>query len=314
MSARPHSTPASPSSLAPAARKWSRSRLIHQWSDLFYSFTRRRLAVAGALVFGLILILSVAAPWIAPHNPNSQDLSLTLLPPAWSPDGDPRYLLGTDHFGRDIVSRLLYGANVSLRAASSAALFALVIGVLIGLIAGFYGGLVESLLMRVVDIFLAFPLILLALALAAILKPSLRSIILVMGLTGWMVYARVIRSAVVTIKTQEYVAAAVSIGASSTRIIFVHILPNIVAPALVLFTFGFAQFIIMESALSFLGLGVPPPTPTWGRMLNDGRDYLTIAPWIITFPGLSIMLAALCLNFVGDGLRDALDPRLRRLA
>lgn len=168
--------------------------------------------------------------------------------------------------------------------------------------------------MRVVDVFLAFPLILLALSLAAILGPSIINLIIVMALTGWMAYARVVRSSVLSIKNQEYISAAQAVGVTHSRIVFRHILPNIVAPVLVLFTFGFAQFIILESALSFLGLGVPPPTPTWGRMLFDGRDVLTVAPWAITFPGLAIMLTVLAVNFVGDGLRDALDPRLRRLA
>ena len=172
----------------------------------------------------------------------------------------------------------------------------------------------KLILMRIVDVFLAFPMILLALSLAAILGPNLRNLIIVMGLTGWMMYARVIRSAVLTLKNLEFISAAIAVGTPTHRIILRHVLPNIIAPALVLFTFNFAQFIIMESALSFLGLGVPPPTPTWGRMLYDGRDYLTIAWWMITFPGLCIMLTALSLNLVGDGLRDALDPRIRRMA
>ena len=167
--------------------------------------------------------------------------------------------------------------------------------------------------MRIVDVFLAFPLILLALSLASILGPSLRNIIIVMALTGWMMYARVIRSAVLSINDREFISAAVVIGASAWRIQIIHILPNVIAPSIVLFTFSFAQFIIMESALSFLGLGVPPPAPTWGRMLFDGRDFLTTAWWLSTFPGICIMVTALSLNFIGDGLRDALDPHLRNI-
>jgi peptide/nickel transport system permease protein len=287
---------------------------LEQWADLVRSFTRSRLAMIGLVLLAVILFLAIAAPWIAPHDPLDQDLGITLMPPAWEQGGTLEHLLGTDHFGRDSLSRLLYGANVSLRASGSAALFSLLLGVAIGLVAGYLGGLVESLLMRIVDVFLAFPLILIALALAAILGPSLQNLILVMGITGWMAYARVIRAAVITIKTREYIAAAIVSGCTHTRIMVKHILPNIVAPALVLFTFGFAQFIILESGLSFLGLGVPPPTPTWGRMLYEGRDYLTIAPWEITLPGLCIMLIVLSVNFIGDGLRDALDPRLRRMA
>ncbi len=292
-----------------AAPQW-----LEQWADLVRSFTRSRLAMIGLVLLVIILALAILAPWIAPHDPLDQDLGNTLQPPAWEQGGSFEHLLGTDHFGRDSLSRLLYGANVSLRASGSAALFSLLLGVVVGLVAGYLGGLVESLLMRIVDVFLAFPLILIALALAAILGPSLQNLILVMGITGWMAYARVIRAAVITLKTREYIDAAIVSGCTHTRIMLKHILPNIVAPALVLFTFGFAQFIILESGLSFLGLGVPPPTPTWGRMLYEGRDYLTIAPWEITLPGLCIMLIVLSVNFIGDGLRDALDPRLRRMA
>lgn len=270
--------------------------------------------MTGSVLLVLIVLLAALAPWIAPHNPLEQDLGNTLAPPAWEKDGSMNYLLGTDHFGRDTLSRLLYGANASLRASGFAALFALLVGVTMGLVAGYAGGLLESLLMRIVDVFLAFPLILIALALAAILGPSLQNLIVVMGTTGWMAYARVIRAAVITIKKQEYIDAAIVSGCAHGRIMFKHILPNIVAPALVLFTFGFAQFIILESGLSFLGLGVPPPAPTWGRMLYEGREYMTVAPWGITLPGLCIMLVVLSVNFIGDGLRDALDPRLRRMA
>ncbi len=291
------------------AGQWSQ-----QWADLTRSFTKSRLAVIGAVLLGIILFFGFAAPWIAPHNPLEQDLGNTLAPPAWEKGGNLDNLLGTDHFGRDSLSRLLYGANVSLRASGFAALFALLVGVTIGLVAGYAGGLIEGLLMRIVDVFLAFPLILIALSLAAILGPSLQNLILVMAVTGWMSYARVIRAAVMTIKKKEFIDAAIVSGCGSGRIMAKHILPNIVAPSLVLFTFGFAQFIILESGLSFLGLGVPPPTPTWGRMLFEGREYLTIAPWEITLPGLCIMLVVLSVNFIGDGLRDALDPRLRRMA
>ncbi|MCC7163041.1 MAG: ABC transporter permease [Anaerolineae bacterium] len=285
-----------------------------RWADLAHSIARSRLAVLGLVLFACILILALTAPWIAPHDPLEQELGETLMPPFWETGGSAKYLLGSDHLGRDILSRLLYGANVSLRVAGFASLFSLIFGVAVGLAAGYAGGWVEAALMRGVDVFLAFPLILLALALAAILGPSITNLIIVMTLTGWMIYARIVRSSVLSIKNQEYIDAARAVGATHARILFRHILPNLVAPALVLFTFGFAQFIILESALSFLGLGVPPPEPTWGRMLYDGRDVLTVAPWVITFPGLAIMVTVLCVNFIGDGLRDALDPRLRRLA
>jgi peptide/nickel transport system permease protein len=282
-------------------------------NDLIKSFVKRKLAVVGLLLFSVIIFLAVTASWIAPHDPLDQELMDNLLPPAWSEGGDPTYLLGTDHFGRDVLSRLLYGARISLVAAGFASLFAMVVGTFVGLIGGYFGGRIDSLLMRIVDVFLSFPLILIALSLASILGPNLRNLIIVMAVTGWMVYSRVIRSEVISLKHREFILAAISIGVSTPKLLFGQILPNIISPALVLFTFNFAQFIILESALSFLGLGVPPPTPTWGRMLYDGRDYLTVAWWIVTFAGLSIMVTTLSLNFVGDGLRDALDPRLRRI-
>lgn len=281
--------------------------------DLYQSFIKRRLAVVGLLVFILIVLLAITAPWIAPHDPLNQELMDNLLPPAWDKDGDPQYLLGTDHFGRDILSRLLYGARISLVAAGFASLFSMVFGTIVGIIGGYFGGHTDSVLMRIVDVFLSFPLILIAISLASILGPNLRNLILVMALTGWMIYSRVIRSEVSSLKNREFILAAISIGTPTSRLLFRQILPNIISPALVLFTFGFAQFIILESALSFLGLGVPPPAPTWGRMLYDGRNYLTVAWWTIAFAGLCIMFTTLSMNFIGDGLRDALDPRLRRI-
>ncbi len=297
-----------------ANEKVNRGQWMQQWADLSRSFMRSRLAMIGLVLLVIILVVAVFAPLIAPHDPLDQDLGNTLQPPVWEKGGSLDHLLGTDQFGRDTLSRLMYGANVSLRASGFAALFALVLGVIVGLVAGYGGGWSETVLMRMVDVFLAFPLILIALSLAAILGPSLQNLIIVMGITGWMAYARVVRAAVLTIKKQEYIDAAIVSGCSQWRIMGQHILPNIVAPALVLFTFGFAQFIILESGLSFLGLGIQPPTPTWGRMLYEGRDYLTLNAWQITLPGLCIMLVVLSVNFIGDGLRDALDPRLRRMA
>lgn len=267
----------------------------------------------SAILLLLIIAVAIFAGVISPFSPTKQNLMMNLKPPFWLEGSVPEHILGTDHFGRDVLSRLLHGARISLIAAGMAALFSMLVGTVVGLVAGYWGGRVDNLLMRGVDVFLAFPLILLALSLASILGPSLQNLILVMGLTGWMVYARTIRSAVLTLKDRDFVSAAVVLGSPVRRILVGHILPNVVAPVIVLFTFGFAQFIIMESALSFLGLGVPPPAPTWGRMLNDGRDYLTTAWWLTTFPGLAIMLTALTLNFVGDGLRDAMDPRLRKM-
>jgi peptide/nickel transport system permease protein len=289
-----------------------RRQIPGQWSDLFHGFIGNRLAVLGAILMLLILMLAILAPLIKPHDPLKQNLRNTLVPPAWYAGGSIDYLLGTDHFGRDILSRLLYGARASLPASGLAAIFALLLGTSVGLVAGYFGGALDTLLTGIVDVFLAFPLILMALALAAILGPSLRNLVIVMALTGWMSYARVVRSGVLSLKNTEFVTAATVIGARDSRIILKHIFPNVIGQTLVLFAYGFSQFIILESALSFLGLGIPPPTPTWGRMLYEGRDYLTVAPWTITFPGIAIMLTVLSNNFIGDGLRDALDPSLRR--
>ncbi len=295
-----------------AAQLHLRQQRLGQWSDLLHGFIGNRLAVVGAILMLIILILAILAPFVKPHDPLRQNLRNTLVPPAWYEGGSINYLLGTDHFGRDILSRLLYGARASLPASGLAAIFALILGTSVGLVAGYFGGALDTVLTGIVDVFLAFPLILMALALAAILGPSLRNLVIVMALTGWMSYARVIRSAVLSLKNTEFVTAATVIGARDLQNHLRHIFPNVIGQTLVLFAYGFSQFIILESALSFLGLGIPPPTPTWGRMLYEGRDYLTVAPWTITFPGIAIMLTVLSNNFIGDGLRDALDPSLRR--
>jgi peptide/nickel transport system permease protein len=292
-------------------KKKNEIRVSQQWHDVINAFTQRKLAVIGLIIFLFLLLIALFAPIIAPHDPTNQELMDAYKPPSWQDGGSPEYLFGTDNFGRDILSRLLYGGRVSISAAGFASIFSMIFGVMIGIIAGYFGGKIEDILMRFVDIFLSFPMVLIALALASIVGPSFRNIVLIMALTGWMTYARTIASTTKTIRTREFVDAAVSIGAPTHRILIHHILPNVITPALVLFTFGFAQFIILESALSYLGLGVPPPMPTWGRMLYDARAYMRIAPWMMLAPGTAIMLVTLSLNFIGDGLRDSLDPRTR---
>jgi peptide/nickel transport system permease protein len=268
-------------------------------------------AIGGTIVF-LAVAFALLAPWLAPHDPIHQNLRMVLTPPVWSEGGTWDHPLGTDHFGRDMLSRVLYGARVSLIIGAAAALVGATIGVTAGVVAGYYGGFTGSLIMRLVDLNLAFPLILLALTIVAILGPNLRNLIIVMAITTWMIYARVVRGMTLSISQQEFVQAARALGAHDLRILARHILPNVFAPVIVIWTLEVARVILMESALSFLGLGVPPPTPSWGRMLSDGRDYLTVASWIATYPGLAIMLTVLGINFFGDGLRDLLDPRLRK--
>jgi peptide/nickel transport system permease protein len=273
---------------------------------------RSPLAAIGALIVGLVILVALAAPLLATRDPIEQDLIDVLKPPAWQAGGSRANPLGTDHLGRDVYSRLVYGARISLVIGVAAALIGAVFGVGAGLVAGYYGGRVDAAIMRIVDLNLAFPLILLALAVVAILGPSMRNLIVVMAITTWMIYARVVRGVSLGLREREFVQAARSIGARDDRIIVRHILPNVFAPVVVIWTLEVARVILMESALSFLGLGVPPPTPTWGRMLAEGRDYLTVAGWIATFPGLAIMVTVLGINFLGDGLRDLLDPRLRK--
>lgn len=272
---------------------------------------RSPLAGLGALIVGLVIVAALAAPWLATTDPIDQDLAAALKPPFWSQDGSLEHPLGTDHLGRDVYSRLIYGARISLAISVLAALLGAAVGVAAGLVAGYHGGRVGAVIMRIVDLNLAFPLILLALAVVALLGANLRNLVIVMAITTWMIYARVVRGLSLTLREQEFVQAVRALGAHDARIIARHILPNVLPPVLVIWTLEVARVILMESALSFLGLGVPPPTPTWGRMLAEGRDYLTMAGWISVFPGLAIMLTVLGINFLGDGLRDLLDPRLR---
>ena len=270
------------------------------------------LACAGGLIVGLVIVAALGAPLLATTDPIDQDLTVALKPPAWHADGSAQHPLGTDHLGRDVYSRLVYGARISLSISVLAALLGAAVGVAAGLTAGYAGGRSDLVLMRIVDLNLAFPLILLALAVVALLGASLRNLVFVMAITTWMIYARVVRGMTLALRDRELIQAIRALGAGDARIVVRHILPNVLPAVMVIWTLEVARVILMESALSFLGLGVPPPTPTWGRMLAEGRDYLTAAGWISVFPGLAIMVTVLGINFLGDGLRDLLDPRLRR--
>ncbi|MDO9209625.1 MAG: ABC transporter permease, partial [Deltaproteobacteria bacterium] len=269
----------------------------------------RKLLENKGAVFGLIMVLGVIfsaifAPLISPHDPILQDVEKRLLPPLGQAGTDPNYLLGTDHLGRDIISRLIYGARISIVVSVSAVVFSAFLGTIIGLFSGFYGGKIDSVFMRLADVQLAFPFILLAIAIIAVLGPNLQNIIIVMGITGWVIYARVVRAEVLSLREKEYVMAVRALGGSNGRIIFNHLLPNVVPPIIVIITLEMARMIIMEAALSFLGLGIQPPTPTWGGMLADGRVYLVTSWWLATFPGLVIMLVVLGINLLGNWLRD----------
>jgi peptide/nickel transport system permease protein len=289
---------------APLERRQDLLRILRE-------LVRNKAALLGLVILVTISVAAVAAPLLAPFDPTLQAVSDRLKPPGWrDPDGQV-HLLGTDHLGRDILSRLIYGARISLVIGLSAVALAGTLGTLIGLVAGYRGGRVDDLCMRLTDTMLAMPFILLALAVIAVLGPSLRNIIFVLGITSWVSYARIVRAEVLTLRTREFIAATLALGSSGRRIVFQHLLPNVLTPVIVIATLEVARMIILESALSFLGLGVQPPTPTWGGMLADGRAYLSTAWWQATFPGLSIMLTVLGINLLGDWLRDVLDPRLQ---
>jgi peptide/nickel transport system permease protein len=262
--------------------------------------------MSGLLLTVTLIVIAVAAPLLAPADPYHQDTARRLEAPS---DQHP---LGLDDLGRDVLSRILYGARVSLRVGFSVVILASVTGVTLGAIAGYFGGMIDVLVMRLCDILLAFPGILLAIALVAVLGPNLNNVILALATIGWVGYARLVRGQVLKVREMEYVMAAKALGAKSPRVIIRHVLPNVINPVIVMATLGLAGAILAEAALSFLGLGVQPPIPSWGAMLTAGRRYLGLANHLAIFPGAAIMLAVMGLNFLGDGLIDALDPKYRK--
>lgn len=274
--------------------------------------SRSKAGLVGAVLLLAIVLLALAAPLLDLPDPTRGDLRARLAGPTWagplSPGAHP---LGTDEVGRDILSRLIHGSRITLIVASTAVVLGGFAGTVLGIVAGYMGGIVDRILMRLVDIQLAIPLLLLALLVVAALGPSLRNVVLVLALTSWIRYARIIRAQVLSLREREFVMSARAIGASTARIMFLHILPNVLTPALVVGTLELARVIIMDAALSFLGLGVQPPTPSWGRMLADGRVYLSSAWWTVTFPGLAIVVTVLSVNLFGDWLRDHFDPKTR---
>lgn len=267
-------------------------------------------AFIGALLIVLFVLTALFAPFISPHDPLHQDLTKRLLPPFWQAGGDPSFLLGTDALGRDILSRIIYGGRVTLFVGFICASIACVVGSLLGIIGGYFGGKVDNFIMRIADIQLSFPFIILAIALVAAFGPNLFNIVVILGLTSWVRFARVVRADTMLLRELDYVAAAVAIGASRVRIVLRHILPNVVSSIIVVGTLEVPRLILMEATLSFLGLGIQPPLPSWGSMASDGRVYITAAWWLCTFPGLAIMLVVLSVNLMGDWLRDELDVRI----
>ena len=274
---------------------------------------RRPSALIGGAMIAMVLLVSLSFPLFYSVDPLEQDLMARFTPPVWQDGGTWTYPLGADNLGRDVLVRLLYGSRVSLLVGFAAVLVAELAGILLGLFSGYYGGKLDSLIMRVADIFMAYPFMLLTISVIAVLGSSIFNLIIVLGLSDWVTYARTIRGSVLSLKKKEFVEASRAIGTPHRVILFRHILPNVLSPMLVLGTLRVANIIIWESGLSFLGMGVPPPMPTWGRMLAEGRLYITDAWWLVTLPGLAIMVTILSINLLGDGLRDALDPRLRNV-
>ena len=274
---------------------------------------KRPSALAGGILLLLILMASISFPFLYHTDPLAQDLMARFTPPVWQSGGTWRHLLGTDNLGRDVLSRLLYGSRVSLLVGFTAVFVAELVGIVLGLISGYYGGKIDSFIMRIADIFMAYPFMLLTISVIAVLGPSILNLILVLGISDWVTYARTIRGSVLSLKRKEFVEASRAIGTHNIIIIMRHILPNVISPLLVLGTLRVANIIIWESGLSYLGMGAPPPMPTWGRMLAEGRVYIADAWWLVTLPGLAIMFTILSINLLGDGLRDALDPRLINL-
>lgn len=284
----------------------------HPLVETWRYFSRNRGAVVGLTVFLLLVLIAIASPWISPHDPAHQYRDAMLLPPAWIDGGRLEFLFGTDPLGRDMLSRMMHGARYSLLIGLVVVSIALVTGILVGLIAGYYGGWLDMVIMRIMDIILAFPSLLLALVLVAILGPGLFNAMLAIAVVLQPHFARLTRGAVIAEKNREYVASATLAGARPLRLMFVTILPNCLAPLIVQATLSFSHAILDAAALGFLGMGAQPPTPEWGTMLAEAREFILSAWWVVTMPGIAILITVLAINLVGDGLRDALDPKLKR--
>jgi peptide/nickel transport system permease protein len=274
---------------------------------------RRQLPWVPGLILTALVVAAIAAPYLAPHSPTDGDITRKLIPPVWTERGDSEHPLGTDRFGRDVLSRIIYGSRISLAVSLVAIFVAGTLGTLVGLVAGYRGGLVDAFLMRLTDIGLSLPIILIAVVMVAVSEPSFHNVILVIALLLWPRFARQIRGETLAVKEHDFVALAVVAGRSSAWIIRRHIFPNVVPTLLVITTLQVGFVVLLEGTLSFLGVGVPPPNPAWGLMIADGRGFLATAWWISLFPGLAMLLTVLAVNLMGDWLRDHLDPKLRQV-
>jgi peptide/nickel transport system permease protein/dipeptide transport system permease protein len=279
--------------------------------ESLFRIRKNKTAIAGMVAIIIFAFIAIFAPLLAPHDPLEQSLYDKLKPPIWDKEGNIKNILGTDDFGRDILSRLIYGARISMMVGFISVSIALIVGVLTGAIAGFFGGMIDTLIMRFMDIMLSIPYFLLAIVMVTLFGPSLQNAMIAIGIVAIPQFARVVRGSVLEELSKDYVQGAKALGAGKSRLIFVHILPNCMAPVIVYSSLGFANAVLECAALSFIGLGAQPPTPEWGAMLTNARALILSAWWVITFPGIMILLSVLGFNLFGDGLRDALDPKLR---
>jgi ABC-type dipeptide/oligopeptide/nickel transport system permease subunit len=304
-----HNTATQSGAMGPASgRSWWRAAVTGAWlwgGEHGAAVFRSKKVLFGGVLLLVMVGITLLAPVLSPFDPNAQTLDARLLPPAWS-GGDWAHPLGTDHLGRDILSRIMYGGRISLLIGAAAVLVSGTVGITVGLVCGFYGGRIDSLVMRAADVQLAFPQILLVILVLVLLGRSLPAIIVVLALADWVIYARLVRGRLLVERQREYVEAARALGAGGMRIMFKHLLPNLASLIIVIATLQLALMILLESSLSYLGIGVQPPTSSWGRMLNDGQPYMAVAWWVSTLPGLAIVFTVLGVNFLGDGLREAL--------
>lgn len=286
----------------------------NRFSEFIRHFKKNKSAVVGFFIALVLILFALFSPLIATALPNVQDLSARLLPPFWYEGGSSLHLLGTDDFGRDLFSRIVYGSRISIMVGTISVSISLLFGLSMGVVAGYYGGVIDAVIMRVVDIMLSVPAILLAIVIVSILGPSLYNAMIAIGIVGIPTYARIVRGSVLAEKEKEYVIASRVNGSNDARLMFKVILPNCLTPIIVQATMGFASAVLEAAGLSFLGLGAQPPTPEWGAMLADSLQFITTAPWMIFYPGLAIFLTVLGFNLIGDGLMDVLDPKLKAKA
>lgn len=283
-----------------------RTKPLTRWTKMLL---KSKTGTVGFIIVFIVFFVAIFANVLAPHDPIEINPAKMLNPPAWQDGGDKAHILGTDNLGRDILSRIIHGSRVSLLVGIASVILAGIIGVFVGLVSGYYGGWIDTVLMRIVDSFLSIPNILFALVFLSVFGPSVPTLIIVLGVTNWVAYARIVRGETLSIKEREFVKAARSMGVKNGNIITRHILPNVISSFIVISTLSVATTIILEASLSFLGLGVQPPTVSWGGILSDGRDYLATSWWLATFPGVAITITVLGIIFLGDWLRDVLDPR-----